>query len=100
MDLTGAAAKTRDLDAEIDCLRTQQAEQNPFLHPAWLRSWFDEFGSDRELVLVRAGDEGPIGIAPLMREDGRLTFIGDSSVCDFMDFLALQDDARQAYRSL
>src|SRR5262249_4427433 len=94
--LTGAAAQTRDLDAEIDCLLNQQAERTPFLHPTWLRSWFDEFGADREPVFLRVGEDEPLAIAPLMREDERLTFMGDSSVCDFMDILVAPDRQSEA----
>ena len=61
----------------------------PFLSPTWLRVWWPEFGGDRELLLlsVRQGRE-LVGVAPLMREDGRLAFAGDTQVCDYMDFPA------------
>ncbi len=61
----------------------------PFLSPTWLRVWWPEFGGDRELLLlsVRRGRE-LVGVAPLMREDGRLAFAGDTQVCDYMDFPA------------
>ncbi len=61
----------------------------PFVTPTWLRVWWEEFGGDRELMLlsVRRGQE-LVGVAPLMSEDSRLTFAGDTQVCDYMDFTA------------
>jgi CelD/BcsL family acetyltransferase involved in cellulose biosynthesis len=101
LTLTGAAAQTRDIDTEIDRLLARQLERPPFLHPAWLRVWFEEFGADREPVFIRAGsDDATLAIATLMREDSRLTFMGDSSVCDFMDFLVVPDRADEAYQAV
>ena len=75
----------------------------PFVSPTWLRIWWDEFAEGRELMLlsVRRGRE-LVGVAPLMREDaqsggryaglrlpGRLSFAGDTQICDYMDFTAV-----------
>ncbi len=98
--LPGATAETRDIDSEIDCLLALQSEHTTFLHPSWLRSWFDEFGDEREPLILRAGDDGALAIAPLMREEGRVTFMGDSSVCDFMDVLVAPDRRDEAYRKI
>jgi CelD/BcsL family acetyltransferase involved in cellulose biosynthesis len=58
-----------------------------FLSPAWLRTWWGEFGDGRELVLLSVRDGGRLaGVVPLMREGGRLSFAGDTEVCDYMDF--------------
>lgn len=58
-----------------------------FQSPAWLRTWWEEFGSGRELVLLAAREEQRlVGIVPLMREGRRLSFAGDTEVCDYMDF--------------
>ena len=61
-----------------------------FISPTWLRIWWEEFGEDRELLLlsIRHGQE-LVGVAPLMWEEGRLTFAGDTQVCDYMDFRAV-----------
>ena len=60
-----------------------------FLSPTWLRMWWDEFGEGRELVLLAARREGAlVGILPLMREGSRLSFAGDTKVCDYMDAIA------------
>ena len=66
----------------------QQPEPVPFLHPAWHRVWLDEFQSDREplILSVRDGD-ALVGVAPLLRDNGRLSLIGHYSICDYMDFV-------------
>jgi CelD/BcsL family acetyltransferase involved in cellulose biosynthesis len=58
-----------------------------FQSPTWLRTWWGEFGSGRELVLLSVREEQRlVGVVPLMREGGRLSFAGDTEVCDYMDF--------------
>jgi CelD/BcsL family acetyltransferase involved in cellulose biosynthesis len=57
-----------------------------FLSPLWLRTWWSEFGTDRELVLLSVRDDQRlVGVVPLMREGARLSFAGDTEVCDYMD---------------
>ena len=76
------------LRAEWAQLLDQQPEPAPFLHPAWHQVWLEEFQAARDLLLlsVRDGD-ALIGIAPLLRDDGRLSFVGHYSICDYMDFI-------------
>ena len=78
-----------------------------FVLPIWLQVWWQAFGSGAELYL-RAVWEGDkiIGIAPLMVRDKTAHIIGDTDVCDYLDFIiapgmesdfypALLDDLRQ-----
>jgi CelD/BcsL family acetyltransferase involved in cellulose biosynthesis len=100
--LQGAAsgADLSQLDTRLEELLDRRPERLVFAHPAWLRTWLSEFGSHCEPVLLSCSDNGTSGIAPLMRADDRLTFIGDASICDFMDLVV--DPAREdtAYRGL
>ncbi len=59
-----------------------------FVLPGWLDSWWQVFGAGYEplILVVREGDE-VIGIAPLKIKDGVTSFIGDNSVCDYLDFI-------------
>ncbi len=86
--MVGAAsgARVRDIDSDIDCILAQRAERHVFLHPIWLRTWLAEFGDRYEPLFLTCGDDDPQAVAPMMRDEERLTFIGDSSICDFMDF--------------
>src|SRR5947209_4289320 len=55
-----------------------------FLSPAWLRTWWGEFGAGRELMLLSVRDDQRLaGVVPLMREGARLSFAGDTEVCDY-----------------
>jgi CelD/BcsL family acetyltransferase involved in cellulose biosynthesis len=79
---------------DIDALEPEWREILPrcsyapvFLSPTWLRTWWNEFGGDRELVLLSVRDDQRlVGVVPLMRDGARLSFAGDTEVCDYMDF--------------
>jgi CelD/BcsL family acetyltransferase involved in cellulose biosynthesis len=59
-----------------------------FVLPDWLQVWWQVFGSPAEMMVrtVREGEE-IIGIAPLMLKDGTAFLIGDTDVCDYLDFI-------------
>ncbi len=89
-----------DFVPQLEQLLAQHSERLPFLHPAWLRAWIEEFGGNFEPVFLTCSQGEVIGIAPLMRTDSELTFIGDSSICDFMDVLVDPDHESEAYADL
>ena len=58
--------------------------------PGWLNAWWQSFGQGFEqLVLVAREESRIIGIAPLKTSGGAASFIGDNSVCDYLDFITL-----------
>ena len=59
-----------------------------FVSPAWLKVWWQIFGSGAELCLctVRQGEK-IIGIAPLLVREGGASLIGSADVCDYLDFV-------------
>lgn len=59
-----------------------------FVLPSWLQVWWQVFGSGVEPFIrtVREG-ERIIGIAPLMVKEGTALLIGDTDVCDYLDFI-------------
>ena len=59
-----------------------------FFTPQWQTAWWQAFGSGSELLLlsVQQGAE-LVGIAPLMHKGERISFIGSSDICDYMDFV-------------
>src|SRR5262249_16045057 len=50
--------------------------------------------------LLASANAGIHGVAPLMRADDRITFIGDSNICDFMDFLVSPEHSDEPYADL
>ncbi len=61
-----------------------------FVLPAWLKAWWQEFGSGAELYLSTVRQEGKIiGIAPLLLREGRASLIGSADVCDYLDFVVV-----------
>ncbi|HEU0075112.1 MAG TPA: GNAT family N-acetyltransferase [Dehalococcoidia bacterium] len=100
--MQGAApgAGLSKLDSQLEGLLNRQSERLTFLHPAWLRTWLAEFGANVEPLVLTCGDGNLVGLAPLMRADDRLTFIGDASICDFMDVLVDPANADAAYDDL
>lgn len=72
-----------------------------FVHPAWLRTWWQAFGSVSRLYLrsVREGNE-VIGIAPLRVRNKIACFIGSADVCDYLDFPVVPGREKGFFNSL
>ncbi len=61
-----------------------------FSLPGWMNAWWQHFGSDFELALWAVQREGKIvGIVPFKRIGRTASFIGDDSVCDYLDFVVV-----------
>ncbi len=61
-----------------------------FVLPEWMQVWQQAFGGQAELRIrtVREGDK-VIGVAPLMVKDGTALLVGDTDVCDYLDFIVV-----------
>ena len=59
-----------------------------FVLPEWMDVWLSVFGAGVETRIrtVREGDK-VVGIAPLMVKEGTALLIGDTDVCDYLDFI-------------
>ena len=73
-----------------------------FLTPRWQQAWWAEFGDDsQELCLLLLGpEESPHGLAPLVRRDDTLSFLGGSDLCDYHDFVMAGGDTVEVYAGL
>ena len=83
------------IEDNLDGLKFYQADSQQKLHwpsvfvlPDWMQAWWQVFGAGAEMRVrtVREGDK-VIGIAPLMVKDETAFFIGDTDVCDYLDFV-------------
>ncbi len=89
------------LAAEWAELLSRCDEPVPFLHPTWQRVWLEEFQADRELLLLSVRDGGRLaGVASLLREDARLSFVGHYSICDYMDFVVPREQCGGVFAAL
>ncbi|MDO8614236.1 MAG: GNAT family N-acetyltransferase [Dehalococcoidia bacterium] len=89
MTLTVQREDPARLEAEWRDLLPHCAYASVFLSPTWLKTWWDVFarGGARDLIVLGARRGSALaGVVPLMREGDRLSFAGDTNVCDYMDF--------------
>ena len=72
-----------------------------FVLPIWLKAWWSNFGSSKDLYLLTVRQaQRVIGIAPLMRKDRTARLIGDQDVCDCLDFVVAPNRASEFYGRL
>jgi CelD/BcsL family acetyltransferase involved in cellulose biosynthesis len=72
-----------------------------FVLPQWLRVWWQEFGGTSQLsILCARYQEDVIGIAPLMVNGQRATFLGGADVCDYLDFIVSPAKAADFFNML
>jgi CelD/BcsL family acetyltransferase involved in cellulose biosynthesis len=72
-----------------------------FVTPWWQKVWWDHFGLGAELMILSVYDaDRVLGIAPLMRKNGTISFLGDTDLCDYHDFLAPTDGEAAFYGAL
>ena len=89
------------LEESWSALLPDSENNTVFATPIWHRLWWDEFGTGHELLLFSFQKDGLLtAVAPLMRIDGRLSFIGSPDVCDYMDFIIRKGSEAEAYDSL
>lgn len=81
-----------EVSPQWDALLAQGSWSTIFLSSDWQRIWWEQFGRDEEalkLLTIGSGFE-PLGIAPMMLEDGVLTFIGGTDLFDYHDFIGVE----------
>ena len=77
------------LAADWERLLGASPVRGPFLSWRWHHLWWESFArpGDELLLLALCDAEGPAGIAPLYRRDGRLAFAAGTDVSDYLDLL-------------
>jgi CelD/BcsL family acetyltransferase involved in cellulose biosynthesis len=79
------------LETAWDELLSASTNSHIFFTPQWQRVWWQAFGNGNKLLLLSIRRNAElVGIAPLMHKGERISFIGSSDVCDYMDFVARQ----------
>ena len=89
------------LQEEWDRLLPASPSNSPFLTWRWQQLWWETFGEGAELLLlVFHQNSQPLGIAPLMRREVRLSFIGETDLFDYHDFIVPQGREEAFYPRL
>jgi CelD/BcsL family acetyltransferase involved in cellulose biosynthesis len=74
---------------------------SPFALPPWLASWWPHFSGDYTLYLHSVHHAGGLaGLAPLMRRDRQARLVGDTAVCDNLDFVVAARRVEAFYQGL
>lgn len=72
-----------------------------FSLPEFIQVWWKSFRPEGELYLGVVKEEDQlIGVAPLIIEDQKCSFIGNPSVCDYLDFSIVSGKEYLFYHSL
>jgi len=71
-----------------------------FITPTWQEIWVNNYKPQSDIYLEIVQKDGiDLGVVPLMDTNGRLSFIGDSDVYDYMDFPVLNGYESLFYES-
>ncbi len=90
------------IEAEWEGLLQSSVSNTIFLTPYWQKTWWESVRPDgQELKVLRfRDDDTTIGIAPLVLQDGLITFLGSTDLWDIHDFVVMkgrEEDFFQAF---
>lgn len=77
-------------------------ERDPYRHvfvtPEWCRVWWEEFGAERQLLVLSFNDPDPVGLAPLVLdpESAVLSFLGGDDLTDYMGPISEGHESQRA----
>ena len=101
MSITVEKTDFEGIEAQWLELLPSCATNTIFVTPWWQRVWWDHFGDGKELQIlaVRDGDR-LLGIAPMRIQEGVLSFLGDTDLFDYHDFLVARGAEEVFYPAL
>ena len=96
-------AKAESFDSIADYWQDKQSRLKwdcIFVLPGWLESWWQSFGADDLCLLSVRDDDKVIGIVPLRIKGKQARFIGDSDVCDYLDFVVAPEREADFFKTV
>lgn len=92
----------QEIEAEWEHILPNSVTNNIFLTPYWQKTWWESMSLDEEelrLVKIMEGDT-TIGIAPLSKNQGLITFLGGTDLWDIHDFIVLKGQEDGFFQAL
>lgn len=98
MTLSVAHEEFSDLWVDWNSLLSRDSTHRIFQTPLWHQIWWAELGNQDQLRLTSLRSDGAlVGIAPLTFHDNTLTFLGDTDLWDYHDFVVDAHSAVEFY---
>ena len=90
------------IEAEWEGLLQSSVSNTIFLTPYWQKTWWESMRPPgQELRILRFRDDHTtIGIAPLVFQDGLITFLGSTDLWDLHDFVMLKGREEDFFQAL
>ena len=89
------------IGGEWEDILSRTAANTIFITPWWQRLWWERYGGDARLELLSVRrDDALLGIAPLMINGDALSFLGDTDLFDYHDFLVSDGCEADFYNAL
>ena len=74
---------------------------SPFILPPWLAAWWPSFAGNWAPYLLSIKESGRlVGLAPLMRRGAEARLMGDTDLCDHLDFVVAPQKTQVFYHRL
>ena len=92
----------QSIETEWEHLLSNSVSNNIFLTPYWQRTWWESMqtaGQELRIVKLMDGDT-TIGIAPLLKNGGLITFLGGTDLWDIHDFIVTKGQEDGFFQAL
>ena len=102
MTITVSKENFDSIAGEWECILPHTGANTIFITPWWQQLWWNRYGDDdAELEILSIRDEDSLlGIAPLMTRGDTLSFLGDTDLFDYHDFLVREGCEDDFYTTL
>ena len=102
MTITVSKENFDSIAGEWECILPHTGANTIFITPWWQQLWWNRYGDDSselEILSIR-NEDSLLGIAPLMTRGDTLSFLGDTDLFDYHDFLVREGCEDAFYNTL
>ena len=94
-------SQIRDAQSAWETILSECIDSSVFLTPEWQQAWWSEFGKGDALHLVMLKVHNrALGLAPLCISQQTISFVGDTDLFDYHDFIVREEDSEAFYPAL